>query len=121
MIIASYITKSLQGGNVFADDPASSLHSDTPDDVAAYWSSYTTHSDVTAFATPLKYPAWRHIPTTYLVCELDKCILPDVQRGMVASTKGVVKTVQLPSGHMPMLSMPEKFVDILEGEAGEGL
>ncbi|KAM0798352.1 Alpha/beta hydrolase fold-1 [Usnea florida] len=109
-----------EGGNVFADDPASSLHSDTPEDVAAYWSSYTTHSDLTAFATPLKYPAWRHNPTTYLVCELDRCILPDVQRGMVASTEGVVKTVQLPSGHMPMLSMPEKFVDILEGEAGEG-
>ena len=105
---------------MFADDPVSSLLSDTSEDVAAYWSPYTTHSDLTAFATPLKYTAWRHISTTYLVCELDQCILPDVQRGMVASTKGVVKTVQLPSGHMPMLSMPEKFVDILEGEAGEG-
>ena len=115
------MTQSLQGGNVFADDPMSSLHSDTSEDVAAYWSSYTTHSDLTAFATPLKYAAWRHISTTYLMCELDKCILPNVQRGMVASTKGVVKTVQLPSGHMPMLSMPEKLVDILEGKAAEGL
>ena len=106
---------------MFADDPASSLYSDIPEDVAAYWSSYTTHSDFTAFATPLKYPAWRHIPTTYLVCELDKCILLNTQRAMIASTNGIVKTVQLPSGHMPMIRMPEKFVDILEGEAGEGL
>ena len=106
---------------MFADDPASSVLSDTSADVAAYWSSHITHSDLTAFATPLKYPAWRHISTTYLVCELDKCILPDVQRGMVASIKGVVKTVQLPSGHMPMLSMPEKFVDFLNEEAGEDL
>ena len=55
------------------------------------------------------------------MCELDKCILPHVQRGMVESAKDGVKTVQLPSGHLPMLSMPEKFVDVLEGEAGEDL
>ena len=38
---------------------------------------------------------------------------------MLASTEGAVKTIRLPSGHMPMLSMPEKVVDILRGEAGE--
>lgn len=104
---------------MIADDPVSALHNDTSEDVATYWSSYTTHSDLNAFATPLKYAAWRHIPTTYLVCELDQCLLPHVQRGMVESAKDAVKTVQLPSGHMPMLSMPEKFADVLEGEAGE--
>ena len=41
--------------------------------------------------------------------------------GMVESAKDAVKTVRLPSGHMPMLSMPEKFVDVLEGEAGVDL
>ncbi len=39
---------------------------------------------------------------------------------MLALTEGTVRTVRLPSGHMPMLSMPEKLVDILRGEAGEG-
>jgi len=109
-----------QGGNLFADDPTYALHNDTSADVAAYWALYTTHSDLAAFATPLKYVAWRHIPTTYLLCELDKCIPLHVQEGMFALTEGTVKTVRLPSGHMPMLSMPEKLVDILRGEAGEG-
>ncbi len=38
---------------------------------------------------------------------------------MLASTEKTVKTVRLSSGHMPMLSMPEKVADILRGEAGE--
>ena len=109
-----------QGGSLFADDPHYALHNDTSADVAAYWSSHTTHSDLVAFATPLKYAAWRHMPTTYLLCELDRCLPPHVQEGMLALTEGLVRTVRLPSGHMPMLSMPEKLVDILRGEAGEG-
>lgn len=40
---------------------------------------------------------------------------------MVELAEDAVKTVRLPSGHMPMLSMPEKFVNVLEGEAGEDL
>ena len=55
------------------------------------------------------------------MCESDKCILPHVQMGMVESAKDAVKTVRLPSGHMPMLSMPEKFADVLEREAGVDL
>ncbi len=47
--------------------------------------------------------------------------MPHVQEGMVASTEGAVKTVRLRSGHMPMLSMPEKLVDLLRGEAGEAI
>ena len=39
---------------------------------------------------------------------------------MLALTEGSVRTVRLPSGHMPMLSMPEKLVEIFRGEAGEG-
>ena len=109
-----------QGGNVIADDPIYAFHNDTSADIAASWAPHTTHSDLTAFATPLKYAAWRHIPTTYLLCELDRCILPHVQEGMVASTEGKVKGVRLQSGHMPMLSVPEKLADLLRAEAGEG-
>ena len=84
-------------------------------DIAAYWSPHTTHSDLAAFATPLTYAAWRHIPTTYVVCEMDKCIPPLVQEGMIASTEGKVRAVRLFSGHMPMLSVPKKLADTSEG------
>ena len=38
---------------------------------------------------------------------------------MLSLTENRIKTVRLPSGHMPMLSMPEKLADILLREADE--
>ena len=72
---------------------------------------------MTAFATPLKYAAWRYIPTTYVLCESHRCIPLRAQESMVASTEGKVRNVRLSSGHVPMLSMPERLVDILTQEA----
>ena len=109
----------MQGGNLYANDPIYAFHNDTSADIAAYWGPHTTHSDLAAFATPLQYAAWRDIPTTYVMCESDRCIAPYVQEGMIASTEGKVKVARLPSGHMPMLSMPEKLADVLEREARE--
>jgi len=108
-----------QGINVYADDPIHALHNDTGAEVAAYWAPHTTHSDLTAFATPLQYAAWRYIPSTYVICELDKCIAAHAQEDMVALTEGKVKAVRLRSGHMPMLSMPERFAEVLKAEAGD--
>ena len=106
-----------QSVNVYADDPVYALHNDTSKEVAAYWSTYVTHSDLTAFATPLQFAAWRYIPSTYLLCELDQCIPPQAQEAMVALTESKVKVERLASGHMPMLSMPQKLVEVLEREA----
>ena len=39
---------------------------------------------------------------------------------MLATTEGVVRGVRLESGHMPMLSVPERLADVLRGEAGGG-
>ena len=89
------------------------LHNDTSKEVAAYWAPYVTHSDLTAFA---QFAAWRHIPSTYLITELDEWVPPHAQEGMIALTDGKVKAGRLASGHMPMLSMPEKFVEVLEKE-----
>ena len=77
-----------------------------------------THSSLNAFKYPLQYAAWRDIPTTYLVCESDQCIPPQVQWGMLASIGGV-KMAQLSSGHLPMISKTDEFVEFLEREASE--
>lgn len=113
-----HLTLSRQGGNVFADDPLFAFHNDTSAETAASWAPYTTHSDLAALSTPLEYAAWRHIPSTYVVCELDRCILPHVQEGMIKATGGKVKVRRLRSGHMPMLSVPEALVDVLRGVGG---
>ena len=107
-----------QGGNVFADDPISGFRDDTSADVASHWAPLLTHSDLAAFATPQKYVAWRHIPTTYVLCEQDRSIPVHAQEAMVASAQGLVKLIKMPSGHLPMLSMTDHLVKILQEEAG---
>lgn len=49
---------------------------------------------------------------TYVECLADRSIVLPVQRAMQARTPGA-ETVSLPSGHAPMLSMPERLADTL--------
>ena len=39
---------------------------------------------------------------------------------MLTATEGAVRGVRSESGHMPMLSVPERLADVLRGEAGGG-
>jgi len=55
-------------------------------------------------------PAWRDIPSTYVICEADRAIPPDAQR-MMARRAGDVRT--WPTSHSPFLSRPELVVDLL--------
>jgi len=57
-------------------------------------------------------PAWRTLPSTYVVCTLDRTLDPETQRAM-ARHAGTV--VEWETGHSPMLSRPELVVDLLEG------
>ena len=107
-----------QGGNLFADDPTYAMHNDTSAAIASHWAPLTTHSDLAAFATPQSFAAWRHIPTTYVLCEQDRCIPVHAQEAMVASAQGLVKLIEVPSGHLPMLSMTDRLGKILQEEVG---
>jgi pimeloyl-ACP methyl ester carboxylesterase len=49
--------------------------------------------------------AWRTIPTTYVVCTLDRMIHPETQREMAAAAAADV--VEWPTSHSPFLSRPE--------------
>lgn len=101
-------------------DPTSVLYNELPEKVAKYWVTQTTHSDYNSFYHPQgDYAAWCDIPTTYLVCELDNLIPAFAQWSMAEWAEGAVKIVEMNSGHLPMLSMTDKFVEFLEGEAGE--
>jgi pimeloyl-ACP methyl ester carboxylesterase len=55
--------------------------------------------------------AWRTIPSTYVVCTLDRAIPPELQRMFAARASEVV---ELESGHSPFASMPGRLADLLE-------
>ena len=59
---------------------------------------------VAATATPVPFAAWHTVPSTYLVCAEDRATPPDRQRSAAVRAG---RTVELPTGHHPMLSHPD--------------
>jgi pimeloyl-ACP methyl ester carboxylesterase len=60
---------------------------------------------------PVPRPAWRSKPSWYLVAEEDRMINPKTQHFM-AKRMGAT-TRSLPVDHTPLLSAPQKVVDII--------
>lgn len=55
-------------------------------------------------------PAWKKIPSTYVVCSEDQALHPDLQRRMA---ERCTDTVTLATDHSPFLSAPEELARIL--------
>jgi pimeloyl-ACP methyl ester carboxylesterase len=55
-------------------------------------------------------PAWKLVPTTYVVCGLDRCISPWKQRKMAAQAGEIV---EIDTSHSPFLSRPRLVADII--------
>jgi pimeloyl-ACP methyl ester carboxylesterase len=54
--------------------------------------------------------AWRERPSTYVVCSEDRGVHPDLQRSMARRCGA---TVEIPTGHSPFLSAPERVAEIV--------
>ena len=57
-------------------------------------------------------PAWRSLPSWYLIAQDDQALPPDVQR-MFANRMGAT-SVEVPSGHLAMVSHPAEVVKLTE-------
>ena len=68
-----------------------------------------------AFTDIIAAPAWRSLPSWYLVAQNDEAIPPDAER-MFASRMGAT-TVEIPSGHVAMVSHPDEVVELIEKAA----
>jgi pimeloyl-ACP methyl ester carboxylesterase len=65
-----------------------------------------------AFADVMGEPAWKSLPSWYLVATDDEAIPPDAER-QFASRMGAT-TVEVPSSHVAMVSHPKEVVDLIE-------
>jgi pimeloyl-ACP methyl ester carboxylesterase len=59
--------------------------------------------------------AWKALPTWYMVAENDEAIPPDAER-QFAQRMGAT-TVEVASSHVPMVSHPDKVVELIETAA----
>jgi pimeloyl-ACP methyl ester carboxylesterase len=65
-----------------------------------------------AFADVMGTPAWKSLPSWYMVAESDEVIPPDAERSF-AQRMGAV-TVEAASSHVAMVSHPAEVVDLIQ-------
>jgi pimeloyl-ACP methyl ester carboxylesterase len=70
---------------------------------------------VSAFEDKMGTPAWKSLPSSYLVSANDEAIAPDEER-MFAKRMGA-DTVEVPSSHVAMVSHPDAVVQLIEAAA----
>jgi len=78
---------------------------------------YATQRPVTLSAgnQPTGVPAWKTIPSWYLVGTDDKVIPPDRQRAMAERAEAV--TVEVDAGHLSMVSRPDAVTGLIKSAA----
>lgn len=69
-----------------------------------------THQSWASLRDEVTYPAWRHIPSTYVICTEDEALPPASQAVFSARATEVRR---LHSDHSPMISQPDVLADLL--------
>jgi pimeloyl-ACP methyl ester carboxylesterase len=68
-----------------------------------------------AFGTQMGVPAWKSLPSWYLVATNDEAIPPDAER-QFASRMGAV-TIEIPASHVAMVSHPDDVTQLIRNAA----
>ena len=66
----------------------------------------------TAFTDAMGVPAWKSVPSWYLVAQNDEAIPADAER-LFASRMGAT-TIEVPSSHVAMVSHPQEVTDLIK-------
>ncbi len=72
-----------------------------------------------AFGDVMNVPAWKSLPSWYLVAQDDQALPPDAER-MFAKRMGAT-TIEVPAGHLAMVSQPAEVVNLTEAAAEAAL
>jgi pimeloyl-ACP methyl ester carboxylesterase len=66
---------------------------------------------MTAFTDVMGVPAWRSVPTWYLVAKDDEALPPDAERQFAARMGAT--TIEVPASHVAMVSHPTEVADLI--------
>jgi len=70
---------------------------------------------LSAFEDVIGVPAWKSLPSWYLVAKNDEAIPPDAER-LFAKRMGAI-TVEIASSHVAMVSHPDAVVKLIKDAA----
>jgi pimeloyl-ACP methyl ester carboxylesterase len=116
-VAASYEEMPPQDGYLFLDKakfPAA-FAADVNPDVASFMADSQVPWGVEALSGAIAQPAWRRMPSWYLVTTEDKMIPPDAQRAM--SKRAGSTVVEVKSSHAVYVSHPQAVAHLIEQAA----
>ena len=70
---------------------------------------------MSAFGDVMGVPAWKTLPSWYLVAANDEALPPDAERQFAARMGAA--TVEIPSSHLPMVSHPGDVAQLIKTAA----
>ena len=72
--------------------------------------------------TDVTYVGWKHIPSSYLICQRDKAVPPDMQEMIVAQDGSKFDDVlRIDAGHSPFISHADVTANFVRRAAGEDM
>jgi pimeloyl-ACP methyl ester carboxylesterase len=101
-------------GGLMQPDPARAgnvFYSDCDPELREWAKSRIRRQSAATMTEPVAHPAWRNVPSTYVVCANDMAIPPDLQRSVFAPR--TTNVVELQASHSPFLSQPRALADVL--------
>lgn len=88
---------------------------DLPRDEAEFMAAAQRPAALAALGTPSGEPAWKSIPSWYMVASNDRIIPPEAERAM--AERAGARTVEVRSSHVPMLSQPDAVFSLIRKAA----
>jgi pimeloyl-ACP methyl ester carboxylesterase len=84
---------------------------DVPAATAAVMAASQRPGTLSSLGAPSGVPAWRTIPSWYMVAKQDRAIPPEAERAMAARAKA--RTVEVDSSHVAMISHPREVTALI--------
>jgi pimeloyl-ACP methyl ester carboxylesterase len=100
-------------------DPVDHFYHDVDPEVAKQAVEKLGRHSVAAKWSVPTYAAWKHIPSTYMVCEEDRGIPLAAQEAMISAPRANFTVERCKSAHSPFLSMPDFTAEVVRRAAGE--
>jgi pimeloyl-ACP methyl ester carboxylesterase len=108
----SYMTSDTEAHDIF--------YNDIPKEEADKWIAKLNKQATKSFGDPCTYAAWKHIPSTYILCGKDNAIPIQAQELFIGQDGADFKTERFENAsHSPFLSMPKETADAIKRAAGE--
>lgn len=118
------LTDMVKAGTLLVSKDAAlyAMFHDIPVSEGEHWASLLEPHSVGAMWSDQTYAAFEDIPSTYVVCELDRIVPVQQQEGMIRNAQEVAPSAfdvveRLQSGHEPIFSKVGELVGIVERAA----